>query len=231
MKLLAAVLLLALPAAARAQPAAAARAAALLGAELPPAAVGVPPSSPAFSPPSGAALETGVPEVGPHYPFLTFTKNQNPQNVMKIYSRLDAECRLAADGRPPFDFYWLMDGTRYKQVNGTITGAVRDRLPVVAGSAAPDGFSVALNDLAEMKQDIPSPRLTVKAARAGGRCKVAAYMTLGPSDGGVTILLTGIYSEAHRSWRPPYFQTVDAVTLTGVDVATGRAVARRCPAK
>ena len=71
-----------------------------------------------------AAEVTDIPEVGVHQPILVVEKNVNPQNLMVIYTKVDAKGLFLANpadqDRPVFDFYWLMDGKNYKPVNGMI---------------------------------------------------------------------------------------------------------------
>jgi hypothetical protein len=177
-----------------------------------------------------------IPEVGPHYKVVTVKKSVHPQNDLVAYTRLDEDCRVAREGKdktPVLDFYWLMDHARYKPVNPLIKKGIRKRLEVEtapAASAGPDGFAVRLNELKEVEHDLgPNPRLRVRARRTPRGCVAEARMTLGPSDKNAEIRLEEIYSEAELKGR--LSAKVKSVTLKGVDVKTGKRIARVYRAK
>ena len=178
-----------------------------------------------------------IPEVGPHYRILSFEKNENPQNIMEIYTKLDADCHLVADSKNPkvpvFGFYWLMDGARFKPVHPLIRRGIEKRmqLEVAQGQVGGSSFKVRLADLKELESDIKEPRMTITAKRrASGGCAVEAVMTLGPSDKDAQVVLGSIYSEAEKSIWPP-FRRVTSVELRGVNVASGTPLKRRYRAK
>lgn len=179
---------------------------------------------------AGTAIAS-VPEIGPHYKVVTVKKSVHPQNDLVVYTRLDEHCRVVREGkrkRPVFDFYWLMDHSRYKPVNPLIKSGIRKRLEVEDGAAAgggPDTFYVRLNELKEVEHDLgPNPRLSVRAAKTAKGCAAEARMTLGPSDQDAEIRLDEIYSEAELKGR--FSAKVKAVTLKGVNVKTGKRVVR-----
>lgn len=185
-------------------------------------------------------------EVGPHQPVLIFEKNENPQNILVVYTKLNEDCRFIADPSEPslpvFDFYWLMDRTRYKPVHPLIKSGIHDHLrletPPVLRPAKNDDKKVPVWDslsariqiLDELKHDLEEPRVTVKAVKREGACTVQALMKLGPSDQNRTIALESIYSESRKVLWPPFRQVV-SVTLTGTDVASGEKVKRTYLAK
>ena len=85
---------------------------------------------------AGPAIAT-IPEVGPHYKVVTIKKSVHPENDLIVYTRLDARCRVIREGKkktPVFDFYWLMDHSRYKRVNPLIKSGIRQRLEVEDGA-------------------------------------------------------------------------------------------------
>ncbi len=185
-----------------------------------------------FSQNANAAYVTNISEIGPHYTLVEVDKNENPQNIMMIYTKLDASCSFVLDdqndNQPFFDFYWLMDGTQYKPVNSQIVSAIRDNFVLDPQSVTATSYSVKLNDLSQLDQDIANPQLLVKAVKKPSGCDAASFITLGPSDGSVTIQVTSIYTEAHFSLtNPPSFQALDAVTLNGTDVRTGKKISHR----
>jgi hypothetical protein len=177
-----------------------------------------------------------ISQVGPHQPVLTFEKNENPQNIMVIYTKVDKNCDFKSasdrDGSPVFDFYWLMDHKKYKPVNSMIKSGIRERLSLdEAGRSERSTFSVKLNDLKELNADLADPKMTISATKSkGGDCDVAAQIKLGPSDHDRLVKLSTIYSEAEKTVLPP-FRKVVSVTLIGKDAKSGAEVKRTYKAK
>lgn len=155
--------------------------------------------------------------IGSHYPLFVVEKNENPENVLIAYTRLDSACRVVVDPatkKPFLDYYWLMDRTRYKPVHRLIKSGIRDRLEVA--SSHEDGtFAIQVNDLKELQQDLGTPTLQVRAKAASkGGCEVDTTMTLGPSDQSRLLHLDSIYTESKKTFLPP-FRKILAVTLKG----------------
>lgn len=184
---------------------------------------------------AGAEPTGDIPEIGAHQPILTVEKNVNPQNVMVVYTKADASGRFLADPgdrtRPMIDFYWLMDGTKYKPVNVLIKSEIRKRFDGEWNSGGQTTqFTVNINDLKEVNTDIKDPKMDVYVTSAGGVSSAVAQMTLGPSDGNMRIKLTSIYTEGSKF--PP---AVYSVTLKGEEIVngvpTGKKVARKYLAK
>jgi hypothetical protein len=181
-------------------------------------------------------LIADIPEIGPHYRVVTIEKSVHPQNLLVAYTRLDEKCRIVRDPKqgnaPVFDFYWLMDGSRYKRVHPLIKRGIRRRLEV--GASPPksrDGsFSVRLNDFTEVEHDLgPSPLLWVRAEKTPAGCRAETRITLGPSDQNAALRLDSIYSEAELAW--PLSARVKSITLKGVDANSGKSVVRTYRAK
>jgi len=171
---------------------------------------------------AGPAEVASIPEVGAHQPILTVGKNVNPQNKMVVYTRLDANGRFMADpsvrDRPVLDFYWLMDGRSYKPVNALIKKEIRKRFTGEwSVKERTESFIVNVSDLKEVKSDIKDPRIEICVREASGGPSVEAQMNLGPSDGGMRIRLSSIYTEG-RAFPP----AVDSVTLEGEEIVNGR---------
>ena len=184
---------------------------------------------------AGEAI-TGIAEIGPHYKIVTVEKSVHPQNQLVAYTRLDEQCRVLRDpkqaNRPVFDFYWLMDRSRYKRVNPLIKSGIRKRLQV--GASPPksrDGsFSVRLNELDAVEHDLgATPLLWVYAEKTASGCAAEARITLGPSDQNAVIRLDTIYSEAEMTGR--FSAKVKSIALKGADVKTGKPVVRVYRAK
>ena len=172
-----------------------------------------------------------IAELGPHYRVVTIEKSVHPRNLLIAYTRLDADCRFAPDAarpnRPVFDYYWLMDRSRYKRVNPLIAAGIRRRFRLQDEAARPDddAFTVRLNELDEVQSDLgAAPVLTVRAAKTAGGCRVDAYVTLGPSDRNAVLRLDAIHSEAVMTGR--FSAQVKSITLKGTDAGSGKAVAR-----
>ncbi len=184
---------------------------------------------------AGQAI-TAIPEVGPHYKVVTVEKSVHPQNKLVAYTRLDQQCRVVTDprqgGRPVFDFYWLMDGLRYKRVHPLIKRGIRKRLTVGAAPPKSDGrvFSIRLNDLSAVENDLGrTPLLWVAAKKTADGCAVEARITLGPSNKGAVLLLDSIYSEAVL--KGPAGAKIKLIALKGTDAVSGKRVVRVYRAK
>lgn len=183
---------------------------------------------------AGFAEDRPAGGVGDHSRILVFKKNENPQNIMIVYTKLDSHCRIQRQGAQPlFDFYWLMNGRDYKPVHSMIKDGIRERLQLDAKRVADPktSFWVNLNDMKEMNHDLENPRLLVRSSKdSAGRCAVEALITLGASDRKAVVRLTDIYAEATKTFLPP-FRRVVAVTVNGVDVKTGKKISRTYRAK
>jgi len=184
---------------------------------------------------AAAAEVANIPEVGAHQPILIVGKNVNPQNLMVVYTKVDANGRFLANPtnreRPVFDFYWLMDGKDYKPVNGMIKNEIGRRFECqLSPSDRATHFVINVNDLKEVNSDIKEPKLDVYANGSGGARDVEAQISLGPSDGNMRIKLSSIYTEG-RAFPPAVY----SVTLKGEEIVngkpTGKKVARKYEAK
>lgn len=177
----------------------------------------------------GETVRTLAP-LGEHYPIFIVEKNENPQNILVAYTKLDSQCHVATDGaasKPFVDYYWLMDRERYKPVHRLIKSGIRERLELRDfAETSQRVFDVRVADLKELKQDLGDAIVSVVARPTrSGECEVEAYVKLGPSDGSRTIRLESIYTEAHKTFWPP-FRKVDAVTLKGADALSKKTVTR-----
>ena len=172
-----------------------------------------------------------IPEIGPHQPILTVEKNVNPQNVMVVYTKVDAAGHFLSDpvdpNRPSLDFYWLMDRKTYKPVNALIKAEIRKRFDAhwAAGDRATH-FVVDVNDLKEMKSDIKVLKMDISMRGSGDTRSVEAQMNLGPSNDNARIKLTSIYTEG-RAFPP----SVQSVTLNGEEVVNGSLTGKKMTRK
>jgi len=171
-----------------------------------------------------------IPEIGGHFPLFTFEKNENPENILVLFTKLDTNCHVNEVANTPiFDMYWLMNRNSYKPTNSMIKSGVKDRLQLMTANNA-NGFFIQINDLKEVNSDLRDPRLSVMTDKVQGQCKVDSFFTLGPSDNNAKIKLVSIYSEAVKTLKPP-FRKLKSVTLNGINVATGKKLSRKYLAK
>ena len=128
-------------------------------------------------------------------------KSKNPQNILVVYTQADRQCRIdpMASGEKThlFDFYWLMDGRRYKPTHPLIKKHARRRFVAQKRLENQEGFMVRLADLKELVHDLPSDMITITLhGDSQGRCAARVLLLLGPTDGGRTLELQSIYSKA-----------------------------------
>lgn len=185
----------------------------------------------AWEMPVQAGQAASIAEIGEHQPILTIQKNVHPQNLMIVYTKVDAEGRFSRDPENPalpiLDFYWLMDGKTYKPVNALIKKEIRKRLELQTGSVgSARHFVIDLNDLKEVNSDIKEPKVDVYVNDAVAPREVEAQMTLGPSDKEMRIKVSSIYTEG-RAFPPAVY----SVTLKGEEVANGQPTGRKITRK
>ena len=155
------------------------------------------------------AEKRDLPEVGVHYRLFTFEKNENPQNVMIVYTRVDEHCHFAlTDGKPIVDFYWMMDRRRFKATNPLIKSRVRRQLRVQPVGA--DEFHLELDEVRELH--VQEPRFVVRATRDALACTVRT--TFESEEGAIAV--DSLYSESRKTLLPPFRKLV-SVTVNGRD--------------
>lgn len=179
--------------------------------------------------PNSAFAVRSLPPVGVHYPLFVVEKNENPQNILVAYTKLDDDCRVQTQDEAPFiDYYWLMDRERYKPVHRLIKRGIRNRLEIQGFTGVSHQiFDVRIEDLKELKQDLGQAVVSVVAGpeTSGGGCEVQAYVRLGPSDEHRTIKLDSIFTESRKTIWPP-FRKIESVTLRGTDALSKKSVER-----
>jgi hypothetical protein len=184
---------------------------------------------------------TNVGDIGEHYPLFLIEKSHHPENITVVYTKLDTDCHVIPDREhgflPTLDFYWLMDATRYKPMAGPLKAGARKRLQFIDANGAqgdPTAFAVRTNDLSRLQHDLQSPTLQIKAERQGDACVATALMTLGPSNGNVTMKVESVSTKTEpitllkkmRAIADPDSIQIYAVTVKGTDVATGQPIER-----
>lgn len=170
--------------------------------------------------------------IGEHYPILRFEKNENPQNIMIAYVKLNDDCKFQKNPddpeKPLVDFYWLMDRKIYKPVHPLIKRGIRHRTEVI-DFARDQEFSLRLKDLKELNQDLEEPALKITAQKNGRggpqKCAVENQIRLGPSDENRAIQVESIFSTSKKRLLPP-FRALTSVTLKGQDAETGESLER-----
>jgi hypothetical protein len=167
--------------------------------------------------------------IGTHFPVFVVEKNENPQNIMVTYVKLDKECRFVPDPRdskkPLFEFYWLMNREKYKPVHRLIKAGVRKRLEIVSQSADRRSFVIRLNDVKELN-NAADAKLTVTANRESKDCDVSGILKVGDEP----IELTSIYSHARKTMLPP-FRKLNYITLKGTSLDGSDKIERKISAR
>ncbi len=180
---------------------------------------------------AGSDLVRPIPEIGPHKRIIQIEKNQNPENILIVYTKLNEHCNFVSvlNDTPVFDYYWLMNGISYKPLNFTLKSEIEKRITL---NVPPEFFRerifyVSLNDLHAVHHDIPNPRLEVTSKFENNECKVVSTMQLGPSDNSIKIQVNAIYGESPSVLRPK----ITLVTIKGRELATGKSYQRTYFAK
>ncbi len=154
------------------------------------------------------------PAVGAHHPLFLVKKSYNPQNLLAVYTRLDAKCQVLTDvahqGKPTLNFYWLMDGETYKPMNSMLESGVRKRLLVEAQPGNTSGFLITATDLREVKHDLPTQSLQIKTEKTKNGCSAHAFLMLGPAHGNETIRVESFFADAD------FVGNVERVIIEGV---------------
>lgn len=114
-------------------------------------------------------------------------KNHNPQNKMIIHTQTDNDCRFTTSPKNKeknyVEFYWVMNhGQSIKEVHPMIRSEIKNRVKFSGINAGRDSFKIKLNDLTEVRHDLPDASLEVVSEVADGKCKVKSILTLGPSE-------------------------------------------------
>jgi hypothetical protein len=184
---------------------------------------------------------TNVGDVGEHYPLFLIEKSHHPENITVVYTKLDTHCHVIPDREhgflPTLDFYWLMDATRYKPMAGPLKAGARKRLKFIDANGSqgdPTAFAVRTDDLSRVQHDLQSPTVQIQAERQGDACVATALITLGPSNGNVTMKVESVSTKTEpitllkkmRAMADPDSIQIYAVTVKGTDVATGQPIER-----
>ena len=180
-------------------------------------------------------------DVGEHYPLFLVEKSYHPENIAVVYTKLDKHCHVIPDREhgflPTLDFYWLMDATRYKPMAELLKAGARKRFQFTTAHGSQDdltSFMVRTDDLSRVQHDLPSSTVQIKAERQDDACVAIALMTLGPSNGNVTMKVESVSTRTEpitllkkmRAMADPDSIRIYAVTVKGTDIATGQPIER-----
>ena len=184
---------------------------------------------------------TNIVDVGEHYPLFLIEKSHHPENIAVVYTKLDKYCHVIPDREhgflPTLDFYWLLDAVRYKPMAELLKAGARKRLQFIDANRSQGNttaFTVRTDDLSRVQHDLQSPTVQIKAERQGDACVATAFMTLGPSNGNVTIKVDSVATmtepmtllKTMRAMADPDCIRIYTVTVKGTDVATGQPIER-----
>jgi hypothetical protein len=167
-----------------------------------------------------------LPEIGSHYPILTFEKNENPQNIMKIYTKLNDDCSFEHEVQNPdlplVDFYWLMERTRFKPVHPYIKSGIRDSFEIEPNSLKEKSFLLKLADSKKLGPEFKDLQIKVSAYRVGKKCRVDTILSLDQKN---HLKLKKVYGESKTILLPP-FRKLTRLTVEGTDMKNGKFLKR-----
>jgi hypothetical protein len=184
---------------------------------------------------------THVGDIGEHSPLFLVEKSHHPGNITVVSTKRDQHCHVIPDRAhgflPTLDFYWLMDATRSKPMAGPRKAGVRKRLQCTDTHGQQvdlTSFAVRIDDLSRVQHDVQSPTVQIKTARQGEACVATASLTLGPSKGHTTIQVESVFTKTEaltllktmQALEDPDALQMSAVTMKGIDVATGQSIER-----
>lgn len=162
---------------------------------------------------------------GQQYTILKFEKNENPENILIVYTELDKNCYLLADSQksdlPVLDFYWLMNGTTFKKTHSLIKASIRRRLyvdPDFRLEKNQNSFPVVLNELATLNDNFKNARLIVKSEKKDNQCRVSAQLDSSNGEW-KNYNIIKIYTETKKTFLPP-FRKVISIQIEGLDSRT-----------
>lgn len=129
-------------------------------------------------------------------------KSHNPENVMIIEVMLNKKCEFETyeDGSL-LNFYWLMEDGKYtKNIHPLIRHGIAKRVEFRDKEKTKTSFKVALNDLKELRHDLPDSSLKVSSLKEKERCSVQSVLELGPSKGNKKINLTRTFCKVETNF-------------------------------
>lgn len=159
-----------------------------------------------------------MPPIGTHFRIARFFKNENPQNILVVYAKLQAGCAFEREGGlPKLGFYWLMNGDRYKPVHSLIQNAIRKHARFEALSEDPAMsrvFEIAVQKNKKLGAEISGARMRIRARADNQTCVVE---TLFPTekDSKRLFLVESFFGESRKTLLPP-FRKLTSITVRGI---------------
>ena len=132
---------------------------------------------------------------------FTMEKSYNQENIMVIYAQTDEKCSfIPFENGSYLNYYWLMDGKKRKDVHPLIKKGIEKRVEFKSVEDKHKEFTAELNDLDEVKHDLPDTAIKVEAQNQNGNCNALATISLGPSGGNQAIELENTYCKVEKNW-------------------------------
>lgn len=174
-----------------------------------------------------AQTETRLEQVGSHYPLLNFKKSENSQNVLIAYTKLSESCSFEKlEDEPLIDFYWLMDGSRFKKTHPLIKRNIRNRLEAFNVNERADSFALRLTGSDKEREKLKDVQIEVTSKKKGERCEIETIAHLSKDSSVEPIRLQAIQSETKRTFLPP-FHKVKSITFVGEGIRTRQMVSQQ----
>lgn len=150
---------------------------------------------------------------------FSLEKSVNSENILNIHTQTDQNCKFVTNANGYVDFYWLMDGKTAKEVHPMIRTKVQERVQFIGINEKRDSFKVRLNDLSEIRHDLESNIIEVRAEIVNGQCKVNSIIELGASAKYKKLNLQRTFCDVNSFMGVP--NGCKNLELAGKDNATG----------
>lgn len=175
-------------------------------------------------------------ELGSHHQVLLLEKNENPQNQIVVYTRVDNKCRfIRGSGKNRsalIGFYWLLNRSRYKPLSSFVERRIYDKVKIKSSDrlrSEPDDGAEAWSDSLRLESDLlvrfspvfKNAQIEIRSREKRGRCEVRTFAQLPNTN--ELMRLTSVFSELKKTWLPP-FRKVLSVTLKGQISETGKPI-------
>ena len=160
---------------------------------------------------------------------FTLEKSLNSENILKVHTQTDENCKFVSNSNGYIDFYWLMGSNTVKPVNPLIKSKVKERVKFVSINKERDSFKVLLNDLSEIKHDLESNVIEIRSEIVNGTCNVSSVIALGASEKYKKLNLQSTYCEVSSTLGVP--KGCKYLELSGKDVATNEVIKVRFKGK
>ncbi len=190
----------------------------------------------AFFSSEASEIVSNIPSLGAHYKLFTFEKNENPQNILVVYTKLDKDCHFQTptnSSQPFLDYYWLMNRQTFKPVHSLIKSGIQQRLQLTVPAdfkKNKNSFAVKVNDLKKLNTDLKDISLNISSGKKGEDCDVAVKMKMDASHPEQEFQISRIYSESKKTLIPP-FRKLTSLTLEGVNLKDGTKLSKKYSSK